>query len=105
MEPWAAALLVVLLGLTASVIGITIMASARFGSFGGTHMVSGLVVLLYGAWALLAGGILMVLSRSGASILVVGVILGVVGLAMYAVYPWVVEGAKGLLSQSSEEEE
>jgi len=81
-----------------TVVGIVTMMATHFGSLGRPLMARGLVALLYGAWALLIGGILIALTELDVSILVVGAVVGVTGLLMVWAYRWVVEAAWGLLS-------
>ncbi len=50
MEPITAALLVLVFGLTITVIGVAVMVVAHIGRHGRSHMTRGLVTLLYGAW-------------------------------------------------------
>jgi len=98
MYPWTAALLVVAFGLMMTAIGVAVMIASHLGSFGRHIMARGLVALLYGAWALLVGGILFALTELDISILLMGAIIGITGLLMLLVRRWVAEAAWGLLS-------
>jgi hypothetical protein len=98
MDSWTAALLVVAFGLMMTVIGVAVMIASHLGRLGRHITARGLVALLYGAWALLVGGILFALTELDISILLVGAIVGATGLLMLWAHRWVAEAAWGLLS-------
>ena len=90
MDLGGVSLLVALTGLMVFVIGAIVGLSAYYGSFDGGHLVRGWVLLLYGMWALLVGGVLLRLTQYGTSTLICWVILGAAGVMMLVTYHWIV---------------
>ena len=99
MDPGALALVVTITGLAASVIGATVVLIAHLGFLEDGSVVHGWTALIYGAWALVIGRILMRLAQSGTSALTMGIILSVAGAAMLVTYHWIVDEVRTLIRE------
>jgi len=98
MDSWTAALLVVAFGVMMATIGVAVIVASRLASLGRHITTRGLAAILYGAWALLVGGILVALTEIDIPPLLVGATAGATALLMVWAYRWVVRAAWDLLS-------
>jgi len=96
VDPGAHALVVTITSFAASVIGATVVLIAHIGFLKGSSVVHGWTALIYGAWALVIGRILMRLAQSGTSTLTMGIILSVAETPMLVTYHWIVDKVRTL---------